>query len=897
MKITPAMRTALYLHWQNGEHNLRHIEKGGINVPDMRLYKAGKVQDAYNHGTIIKLTENEVKAITDAMTPEEVQFAKLIHEYYNGSTFKDQINSVSEQLKGYAVAMVRNYFPIKTDPNFLQTEFEALRHDGTLAGMGEFKERQKGASNPILLLDADAQVRRSIKSEANYVGLAIPVRDFNKIWRGSLFTESMTENGEAKRNSYMTSVSQAAEQTWGGDAKRYVEKLMKDVQEGARQTDSPFNRAGKRYAGAVLLGNLGVAAKQMASYPTAVAELGWKPIIQALFDMGDSGVGKVDLDLIARFTPDLWLRRQGWGTAELSDMSANRGRVDQFVRNHKWANLIQGADLATTEKLWKAAEYYVRNNLSEYGLTRNDVDSRDGKNPEDAYYRAVADKYNKTIERTQPNYQTMQRPQLLRSDSDLVRSLMSFKTQPFQNFNVLYDAAGNLLAKREAADQIGGEEAQSQLKAAKTSFNRAVTSQLAQLAVFAAMTIGWGIVRGKDDKYRDEDGDLDIGTILFKSIPGEMAGGAFSMIPFGDVGWEVFRAVAFKDRYYGMESVNVGAVNDAVSSFVSLGSFIRDGLETGFDFRTSALMVDRTTKTASKLLGVPYENLHNLFDAIALNTLKALNGGILGEYKLLQFEGNPVTGGGYDLLYRALKKNDLDTARYIMEDLQSYRNSAGNPITGKTIATNMKNRANRIGDTLSQEAMALIGMVDKLEVPHEESSAFSEDSLRGSAWIRFNDQRADTQRRILAELERSPAWEDLSDEEKNKATSGVLTYAKETALTAHSDGAYEPQTSWVLKAQNAAREYGVDVGTFLAVRAHVSGFSGEGVTNYKGLQIWEYVSTLGLTEEQEQRLMADLGVGKKVLEMDADTRQDELDEAREKAENPDRDDEEEEDED
>ena len=389
------------------------------------------------------------------------------------------------------------------------------------------------------------------------------------------------------------------------------------------------------------------------------------------------------------------------------------------------------------------------------------------------------------------------------------------------------------------------------------------------------------------------------------------------MAPWGTELWDASRSLLFGERYYGIDAVNVSAVSDTVSGILSYAGFLRDFTgelreavknamsgETDFasalreiDWKKAWLENDRLIDTVSKFLGVPYENVANLTMAIASLPVRIAKGGVLGEYAVMKWTANPVTGGGYDLLYRALKNNDLDAARYIMEDLQSYRNSAGHPVTGKIIATNMKNRAKRKGDTLSAEAMALIGMVDLIPVEKKEDKGWSPDSLVGPAWTRFHNQCTETQLRVLADLERSPAWDDLTDVEKNKASEAVVTYAEETAKTDHSNGAYETDEKWVPKAQTAEKEYGIDVGTFLAARAHAAGFQGEGITNYKGLQIWEYVTTLGLTEEQEQRIMADLGVGKKVLEMDEDERYWALDEAREMAEDPDRDEDEEEDED
>lgn len=542
VEITPAMRAALYLHSLN-DQNLRHIRDGGITVPDMRLYRKGKLAEAYARGTTIKLTPSQVRSITAGMTAEERAFARAVHDYFNGQS-RERINAVSEKLKGYPIAQVEDYFPINTDSSFTRSDFETLKFDGTLEGMGFLKERQTKAANPILLRDVNLVLEQSISQHGKYVGLAIPVRNFNKVWG---VTKS-SFNDDGSRNSYESSVQKAVKNTWGESGYNYVEKLMTDLQSGKNAKNiwiRLLNRVRSNYAGAVLTLNMSVAMKQAASYPTAAAVLGWGPLARA---MGD--VGKVDLDLIAKYTPLQWYRSKGFSTKELGDLRQTNGPIAKVMNNLPAAlNWVQGVDLLTTRKLWKASEYYVRANHKGMAVGT------------DAYYKAVADVYNRVIEETQPNYTTMQRPQLLRSDDSLLGNLAMFKTQPFQNFNILYDAIGEYRAARKNGADI---------QTARTNLNRAVTSQLAQLAVFAGMTMAWAMFRGKREKYEDEDGEMTVLSVL-KALGKDMAGGHLSSVPFGSDAWELLSSKLFGDQYYGMDAVTITALADTVNSLNGMG--------------------------------------------------------------------------------------------------------------------------------------------------------------------------------------------------------------------------------------------------------------------------------------------------------------------------------------
>lgn len=652
VKITPAMRISLYLHSLN-DQNLKHIAQGGITVPDMKLYKAGKIADAYARGTTIKLTPSQVRSITANMTTKERAYAEAARKYFNGMS-RDSINEVSEKLKGYSLAGVENYFPIDTDTSFTRSDFDAIKFDGTIEGMGFLKERQN-AANPIMLRDLTDVLNKSISMHAKYVGLAIPVRNFNKVWG----VTSGSYNADGSRNNFESSVQQAVKQKWGETGYKYVEKMMTDLQGGHSDRNvwaQGLSKVRSAYAGAVLTLNASVAMKQAASYPTAGAVVGFKPLARALAD-----VRKVDLDLVAKYTPLLWYRSQGFSTQELGDMT-KRG-----IKLPKVLNWVQGVDVITTQTLWKAAEYYVRDNDRSLAIGT------------DAYYKAVADVYNRIIEETQPNYTTMQRPQLLRSEDTLMQNLAMFKTQPFQNFNILYDAIGNMEAKKRAVTNATADTraaALAEYKDARKKAGWAITSQLMQLAVFAGMTFVWNAFRGKLDKYKDEEEDEVTTTSALAGIGKDMLGGAASIVPFGSDVWELASSYIFGDTYYGFDAVTPSAINDAISAFNKAGKAlgeiwqgVRDP-EAKVNWNEQRIRLDSVADAASKVAGIPYENVINLLNATYRWASIAAGGKYRGEYAALRMTTSPSAHAAdyYDLLWKAYN-NDQDAYEDIYQSM------------------------------------------------------------------------------------------------------------------------------------------------------------------------------------------------------------------------------------
>lgn len=647
--ITPDMRMALYLHSLNND-SLIHIAGGGITVPDVKLYKKGDMENAYKHGTTIKLKPSQVRDIVAKMPQEEKLYARAVSAYFNNMS-QGAINEVSEKLKGYSLAQVENYFPINTNKDFLKKEFDTIKFDGTIEGMGFLKERIQ-AAGPIYLRDMTSVLNQSIKQTAKYVGLAVPVRNFNKLWGVS--SGSFDENGNFQH--YTNSVQDTLGDKWGVAASDYMENLMADVNGSSGRPDpwgEWFSRLRSGYAGAVLTLNASVAMKQAASYPTAGAVLGFKPLAKAL-----AHPGKVDIDLINKYTPLFWYRSQGFSTQELGDIAKRNRQIPKAL------NWVQGMDIATTKTLWKASEYYVQENSPKL------------KQGADAYYKAVAQIYNRVIEETQPNYTVMQRPDMLRSKNQLLNSLSMFKTQPFQNFNVLYDAYANMDAKRDQLKLLNTDEAKAAYEASKKNAWNATWSQILQLAVFAGMTAAWQLFRGRRKDYENDEGELSMTSVL-KKIGKDMIGSEASTIPFGSEIWQAISSLVFGEKYYGFDSVGASSVNDLVnagSKTVNAVKGMFEDLSEGKDVDPweYALKLDDVADTACKVLGIPYENVVNLFNAVFMHSARAVAGKYRGTYQYLKLTTpKSSTASYYDNLYDAYR-NDKSAYEEIYYDMLDH---------------------------------------------------------------------------------------------------------------------------------------------------------------------------------------------------------------------------------
>lgn len=595
--ISPAMRVALYMHRQNDD-NLTHIASGGIVVPNPKLYEQGKIKDAYNRGRKLRLNPTDIDAIIADMTPSERAYADLLHEFFEAMA-KDAINDTSLTLDGIFKAVVEGYFPISTDANFLAKAMD-LVNDPTLEGWGNLKARQEGSVNPILLEDATKVLQRHIKKTGQYYGLAVPLRDFQKVY-------GYVSSG------YESSVQKAIGEVWDEETKNYLTQWITDLNTGGRQAERGILEwMRSAYAGSVLTFNPSVALKQTTSYFMAGSILDTGSLMYGL----SHKFTKADREYMDSITPWGWARRQGQSTIELGDMAKRRDFASRLP------NWNQAMDVFTTDQLFMAAENAVRKEHP--GLKRGDK----------AYDEALAEKYNQVLWRTQPQYDAMFRPEYLRKTDIGSRTFGMFKTESMQMSGELIDAFSQWKADSRRAKDGTDETRRAKSDSAK-NFYKTFASWVASNMAFAVMGTALNIVLlHKAKNYRDEKGEIDLKTLAEKTalnFLGSSMGGFFYGSTVYDIGQYIYNAVkGQKPTWYDIEAPGLSLINDAIND---MGNLI--GVFTGGDANREAVTkaIAKFALSASKFThGGFAENIYNMLNSIYLY-MQDIRNGVLGSYE------------------------------------------------------------------------------------------------------------------------------------------------------------------------------------------------------------------------------------------------------------------------
>lgn len=590
--MTPGERIDIYLNSLNS-NNRATMMNGGYTFINKESLVKGDNENLYKGMLPIKLTSEDITRLTSEMTAAEKEFAEIAYNYFNGPS-KNAINETSMITNGYERACVENYYPKSVDKDAIVTGFTLDDEGGNINEPSYLQERNGNTGAPIKGRNAVEVVLNSINEVSKYYGFAVPMRDFTMVWNS--------------RGNGATTLKKAVRDTFGNDMVAYITKFAKDINSSKTNRYYVDKLAGKlmrNYAASVLNFNPKVSLQQTASLVTAAPEVGDENIIKALFGTTKELRRQIISEIDSR-SGYRWDRAfRGNSTAELSMLTKNGGfkaqnnsklqTVKDVANPTKW---IRNMDLWATDEIAYAAYHSV-------------VDEGKYKKGSNEFWNAVTDRYETTLENTQPMYNIMQRTGIARSDSTLIKSFNMFATQRNQNYNMAYNALGEY----QAAKRSGGDK-----KKARAKFNKTMGSLFIASNIITLITTLSQYVTNRK-KLEDENGDITVESVMkyyrsafLSSVAGNVIGG--SQIYNG------LNSLINGEAYYGTEEPTLDLVNDIVTSSISLGKKLADyakGFKDSYDAgylpeymskeKSEALeAVHDSAISISKLFGVPLAN-------------------------------------------------------------------------------------------------------------------------------------------------------------------------------------------------------------------------------------------------------------------------------------------------
>ena len=731
--ITRGFAVKVYLDTLN-EENSRHLMYGAYSMPDMKQYYKSKSLDAFNNGTRVRgygvrlselrhayenaETEEQRQKIEAEMKAAEQEAQQWVEDLREAAYDKlgdyerkwvkawqdfaefsqKKLNETTMAVYGFEKATVENYVPIHTDKNFRPAQFEEITKDMSIENAGFMKERVPNASHPMLGEDITDVASRQIENVAKYAAMMPAIKNFNRVY----------SKGMA---GFSDSVQNAVSRVFGEDATKYIQNLMTDLT-SPRHTEGGLlgqfaDRLRGNLAAASLTMNLRVALGQTASYPTAAAVVGWKPLLRA-FGAGANAVSNEQArSEIAKWSPLMWYRMQGYFDREVGDMRKDRGLMAKLNRKLNFlTGWIEFMDGATVGRLWYAAQAYVEEH--EAGLVKGS----------DEFMMKSAEVFNRIVEQTQPNYTTFQRPDILRNPNAIVKQLTTFMTQRLQNTNILFDAVGTYQAARhdfKSGRKHGTTEAD--LKAAREGLVNAVSSQLAAAATITVFKALADALMYNMKRYRDDDDELTKES-FFDTLFNNFFESLASNFLAGSEIYSFIRTALTDESYYGISLSGVELFTDALSQ---LNKTIKD--PNGKNFEKLAL-------NAAQMLGLPMQNAAKIVNAIRLRVKDAREGNGLGSFASEIEKTDSIRARD---LYKAMATGDKERINELTEYFGSQKQAQSQ------VAAYIKKRY-KAGKM--DEADAFNGLRDYAGLSADDAFWEIQDINGGKGYSRWNDIEA-----------------------------------------------------------------------------------------------------------------------------------------------------------
>lgn len=853
IEITPMMKISLLMHSRNDD-NLRHIGYyiedgeggyelvgGGITIPNKKLYQKGKMKEAYAKGDVVVMPPEVVKRIAKSCTEQELEFAELLTKYFDGLA-KDSINEVSLVLDGWERAAVQNYFPIQSDRAFIVTDNELIKQDASLTSRGFLKERTHKGQNPVYLMDATDVLLRSIDQVSKYYGMTLAIRDVNAVLNSTYY---LTDKEKEKRNKRTGekgllkktkeqegwgsieygSVRKTLEEKWGANATEYINKLLADLQKSDRSSDALsgfLEMLRGNYARAVISFNPSSVLKQSSSYPVAMAYLDADSLLYGIAREHWKNAKEAVRNL-EKYSAVYWYRNQGNATMELRDAMAKKQLGDGLPLGFGWT---QKMDSAVTRRLLSACEYQVRKDMKLTPGTQEEIDEGT-----DAYWTEVAKLFNKVVLNTQSNTSMMERPEMTRANpSNISRFLTMFRTDAYQQYNLLVEAKGRLSYARNAVKTNDSVENRAMLKAARRFARKSVTGVIVGQTMVALITSLLSWARFRDKEYYDENGNFDWGS-FFLSAGDDFAEGLAGLIMGGDMLWSAASAMARGDKWYGPEVSSLETITDLTNSVMNLWKEMKDG-----NYRGTVGVAHDIAVNAGTALGLPVGNIEKY---------------LLSAAKWIA----PEFAEKYENLWEEKTKASLSR-----ESLRLIEEAVGQI---------MENRTDNTSDGAKEEIARLykIGMTSAVPnaIPTklsytDEAGDNIEVSLSGPQREKYRNVWRETVSGTLNELIASEEYEKADDEGKASMIKRLYDYAGEIAKTA-----VEPNIEldkWVQQGENAV-SYGIPLAEYICFRELLSDVDGkdknrESVDGLKAQRSVDILEAMGWTDRQEENVYLDV---------------------------------------
>lgn len=428
--------------WMNETKNYYGLDLTTTQV--MSLYELSKRPDAQQHkigGFVadesnrekvsgqripVHLTNEQIKEITDTLTPQQKQMADAM-QYYLAHQCAEQGNETCMQLYGYEKFVDEHYFPMTTDKNTIATRDSNVTQGAinAIKNSGFTKDITPEADNPLVLRDIFMVYVDHVAQMATYHAWAAPLQDLIRFFNYNEKAYVKREDGQ--KFAFRNSVKDAIDYFYGKKGQKYFVKLISSINDREKSSfvgGDLYDMLTGHAKTAATLGNGRVIAQQ----PTAIFRAGEMISYEYLYAGIVGKYRKEAAELRDRTSDIFWLKNQGnidgYITQSLvstiTGVKTTREKILDFA-----GKLASKADEVTWAAIYRAV---YAEQVDKLGA---------GKIGTKEFEDAVNDRYSDVVRRTQVYDSVITRSQFMRSPDTKNRMMSAFMAEPVKTYNMI----------------------------------------------------------------------------------------------------------------------------------------------------------------------------------------------------------------------------------------------------------------------------------------------------------------------------------------------------------------------------------------------------------------------------------------------------------------------------
>nr|DAK55369.1 MAG TPA: PolyVal ADP-Ribosyltransferase [Caudoviricetes sp.] len=412
VELLPSQVMSLYCLMKRPEA-VEHITKGGIVPTSLKYKKKFKTQGIIDDKRKL-VTYTDAVRIINSLTEEEKTIADKLQKFM-AEDCAAWGNETSMKIHGYKKFNDPNYFPMKSDKDFLesrQTDKAELMPKLWTAGFT--KALTPGANNPIMLDDIFNVVTKHITEMSMYNSLAPALLDFERIY-------NYKQRGEGGTYYTGTTVKEQIRRAYGDKATNYINKLMKDLNNANKRDDKVDTKIPNKLIANYKKAKIGFNFRVLIQQPTAIVRSAMMINPKYLI----AAQGKPAIKEMQEHCPIA--KWKGWGFYQ-TDVAPSMKEIilGQESRLDKVFMDVYGkADDFTWSYIWKAVKKEVQKNNPDIEAGSQEFWDKCNERARAIYYR------------TQVVDSMLSRSQIMRNDDSLMKIATSFMAEPTTTFNMM----------------------------------------------------------------------------------------------------------------------------------------------------------------------------------------------------------------------------------------------------------------------------------------------------------------------------------------------------------------------------------------------------------------------------------------------------------------------------